>query len=419
MTLRCAAGTAVMLLSVLAVSQANWPSFRGPSGNGYAAENVRPPLRWSAKENVAWKIVLPGPGNSTLVVWQHRIFLTQSLDADGHQRALLCLERDTGKELWRQVVHYPDKEPTHRDNPYCSASPATDGQRVVVSFGSAGVYAYDFAGRQLWRYDTGKIHHIWGNAASPVIHDGLVFVNCGPGERTFLVALNLTDGKEVWKVNIPGGKYGEKPADWLGSWATPMILKTATRDLVLAAWPEFLAAYDARTGQEVWRCEGLGKLLYTSPVVASQVVLMSSGYGGPALAVRPDGQGNVTSTHRLWQTEQRNPQRIGSGVLIGDWFFQPNAGPGSLHCFEWRSGKVLWQERLGEPFWGSLVYAAGRLYATDKRGVTYVVAPSPKFELLAKNELDGETTHATPVLVDDLVLIRTWKHLWCLREPRP
>jgi outer membrane protein assembly factor BamB len=417
MTLRYATFTAMSFVCALTVSQANWPSFRGPYGNGHVPANARPPLRWSVKENVAWKVELPGPGNATPVVWQDRIFLPQSLDADGHQRALLCLDRNTGKELWRQVVHYPDKEPTHRDNPYCSATPATDGKRVVVSFGSAGVYCYDFAGKLLWRYDTGKIHQIWGNAASPVIHDDLVFLNCGPGERTFLVALSLTDGKEVWKVDIPGGKYGEKPSDWLGSWATPAILKTADRVLVIAAWPDFLAAYEPRTGKEVWRCEGLGKLVYTSPVVSREVVVVSCGYGGPALAVRPEGQGNITA-NRLWRTEQRNPQRIGSGVLVGDYFFQPNASPGSLHCLEWRSGKVLWTERLGEPFWGSAVYAAGRLYMTDKRGVTYVVAASPKFELLAKNELDGETTHATPVVVDDLVLIRTWKHLWCLREPK-
>lgn len=402
----------------MGLALANWPSFRGPSGNGHASPQAKPPLRWSATENVLWKIELPGPGNSTPAVWNERIFITQSLDKDGHERALLCLDRRTGKELWRRVEQYQDNEPTHRDNPYCSASPATDGQRVVVAHGSAGVYCYDFDGKQLWHYATGKLHHIWGNAASPVIHDGLVFLNCGPGERTFLVALNLADGKEVWKVDIPGGKYGEKPSEWLGAWSTPNVVRVQGRDLLIASWPELLAAYDPKTGKEIWRCTGLGRLVYTSPVVSPEVVVICCGYGGPALAVRPDGQGDLTQSHRLWRTEERNPQRIGSGVLLGDYFFQPNAGPGSVHCMEWRTGKVLWQERLGDVFWGSLVYAANRLYVTDKRAVTYVLAAGPKFELLAKNELDGATTHATPVIVDDIVLIRTWKHLWCLREAK-
>lgn len=418
MTLRPYTLPILGLCCAIGLALANWPSFRGPTGNGHAAQQVRPPLRWSASENVAWKIELPGPGNSTPAVWDQRIFLTQALDKDGHQRALLCLDRSSGKELWRRVVQYEDKEPTHRDNPYCSASPATDGQRVVVSYGSAGVYCYDFAGNQLWHYPTGKIHHIWGNAASPILHDGLVFLNCGPGERTFLVALDLANGREVWKVDIPGGKFGEKPSDWLGTWSTPSVVRVQGRDLLIASWPEFLAAYDPRTGKEIWRCTGLGRLVYTSPVTASEVVLISCGYGGPALAVRPNGQGDLTQSHLLWRTQERNPQRIGSGILLGDYFFQPNAGPSSVHCIEWRTGKVIWQERLGDVFWGSMVYAANRLYVTDKRAVTYVLAAGPKFEVLAKNELDGSTTHATPVIVDDMVLLRTWKHLWCLREPR-
>ncbi|MCS7017145.1 MAG: PQQ-binding-like beta-propeller repeat protein [Gemmatales bacterium] len=419
MMLRTCTLTCIVALTVFSWVWANWPSFRGPTGNGHASAQAQPPLRWSVSQNVAWKIELPEGGNSTPAVWNDRIFLTQSLDNQGRERALLCLDRRTGKELWRQVVCHDEDEPTHRDNPACSASPATDGQRVVVSYGSAGVYCYDFQGKQLWHYATGKIHHIWGNAASPIIHDGMVFLNCGPGERTFLVALDLATGREVWKVDIPGGKFGEKPSDWLGAWSTPAIVRVGHRDLLVASWPEFLAAYEPKTGKEVWRCTGLGRLVYTSPVVSPEVVVISCGYGGPALAVRPDGQGDVTKSHQLWRTKERNPQRIGSGILLGDYFFQPNAAPGSVHCLEWRTGQVLWNERLGDVFWGSMVYAADRLYVTDKRAVTYVLKPAAKFELLAKNELDGATTHATPVIVDDMVLIRTWRHLWCLREPRP
>src|SRR5262249_1322125 len=162
--------------------------WRGPGGQGLCPEKDLP-VRFGPTERVKWKTSLPGPGNSTPVVWEKRVFLTQAVD-QGRKRSLLCLDRADGKGLWERAVEYTEREPTHQDNHYCSASPATDGGRVVVWHGSAGLFAYDLEGKELWRRDLGKFHHIWGNASSPVLSGDLCFLNCGPGGRTFLLALN-------------------------------------------------------------------------------------------------------------------------------------------------------------------------------------------------------------------------------------
>src|SRR5262249_31667583 len=160
------------------------------------------PLTWSATENVRWKVKLPDRGNSTPIVWGNRIFLTQAVEKKD-LRTLMCLDRKDGKVLWQREVEYTEKETTHGTNPYCSASPATDGERVVVSHGSAGVYCYDLDGKELWKRDLGKFNHIWGNASSPVIWKDLVFLNCGPGERVFLLAMDKKTGEDVSKVEHP------------------------------------------------------------------------------------------------------------------------------------------------------------------------------------------------------------------------
>src|SRR5262245_40332316 len=175
---------ALALFLLTSVARAdNWPAWRGGDGLGTCLEKGLP-LKWSPTETVRWKVPLPDGGNSTPAIWGDRIFLTQATDK-GRVRATLCLGRKDGNKLWEQKIDYKEPEPTHDTNPYCSASPATDGERVVVSHGSAGMFCYNLEGTELWRCELGKCHHIWGNAASPVIYGNLVILNFGPGEKQF------------------------------------------------------------------------------------------------------------------------------------------------------------------------------------------------------------------------------------------
>ena len=160
----------------------DFAQWRGPRGDGISTAKGLP-TKWGVDQNVAWKMPLPEPGNSTPVVWGDRIFVTQPI-AKENRRTLLCLDRASGKTLWQQGSDWTGPDPTHGTNPFCSASPVTDGKRVIVWHGSAGLFAYDLDGRELWRRDLGIQKHIWGYGSSPVIHGDLCFLNFGPGPRS-------------------------------------------------------------------------------------------------------------------------------------------------------------------------------------------------------------------------------------------
>lgn len=388
----------------------NWPAWRGPTGQGFCAEkNV--PLKWSSKENVKWKIPLVHPGNSTPVVWEDKIFLTQA-NKGGTERSLLCLARADGKLLWQYDVAYPDKEQNWNPNWYCNASPALDGERVVVSFGSAGLYCFDFDGKELWkRTDLGKWEHQFGNGASPVLYGDLVIQWCGPNQnkgRNFLLAVNKKTGETVWEHN-------EK----VGSWGTPLVAKVNDRDQLLLSLTPHLKGLDPQTGKELWFCLGLEKYVYTSPLFGNGVAVAMSGYTGPALAVKVSGEGDLTK-NRLWH-HPKAIQRVGSGMIVGDhvYMMEENGVP---HCYELATGTEVWnvtkRPGAGET-WGSMVLAEGRLYVLMRSGETLVFAASPQYELLTINSLDnGESTNSSLVVSNGDIFIRTFKHLWCIGEKK-
>lgn len=412
--MRCLLSLALLLTGSLSLFAENWPSWRGPTGLGYS-QAKNPPLTWSDKENVRWKTALPDAGNASPIVWGDFIFLTQCTDK-GKKRGILCLERKTGKERWSKYTDFADDEPTHSTNPYGAATCATDGERVLVSLGSAGLLCYDFSGKELWKKDLGKFLHIWGTASSPVLHGENVLLWCGPGERQFLIALKKTTGEEVWRHEEPGGKSGLKKEDgsWVGSWSTPVIAKIGGQDQIVLSVPKQVKGFDPKTGKELWACDGLGTLVYTSPVVSAngEYVAAFSGYGGPALGVKTGGTGNITNA-RLWHHTKNNPQRIGSAVVLGEYAYLINE-PGLASCFNLKTGEDIWkQERLTSTTWGSLVHAADRLYVTNTTGETVVLKADPKLEVLAKNRLPDRVL-ASIAIADGEILIRGYKFLWCI-----
>jgi outer membrane protein assembly factor BamB len=414
----------IVLLSCETVRAAgDWPGWRGPTGDGISAETGLP-TEWNREKNVRWRVPLPDRGNSTPIVSGNRVFITQAVEKQGW-RGLLCFDRKDGKILWKTGVTYTEKEPTHGTNPYCSASPVSDGERVVASYGSAGLYCYDMNGQDLWHRDFGPQLHIWGNAASPVIYNDLCFQNVGPGERTFLVALDKKTGRTVWRHDEFGGEFGTSNKDWTGSWTTPLVIHVAGRDELIMSFPRRVVAFDPKTGKELWTCNGLGPLVYTSPIWSGSsgddpgTIVAMSGYGGPFLAVRPGGSGDVTETHRVWHVD-RAKQRIGSGVIVGEHIYIHN-DPGVAECIDLKTGKVVWQERLKssgdtETSWSSMVFAEQKLYVVNHDGDTFVIRASPQFELMSTNSL-GERTLASHAVSDGDIFVRTYQALWCVRVP--
>jgi len=410
------------LISSLAASAraADWPAFRGESGSGNTvSQDTGFPVEWSPTKNVRWGVALPNRGNESPIVSQGRVFVTSATD-DGRERRLHCIDRRDGTELWTKSVTFDAAEPTHQTNPFGAATPASDGTHVVVWHGSAGLFCYDFEGNQVWKADLGKVGHVWGYGSSPVLHDGKVILNFGPGEEQFVVAVNLSSGDVVWKHTEPGGSNagGGKLA---GSWSTPVIMDVDGAEQVICALPTRIVALNPVDGSLIWFCEGLtgrnGSLVYTSPLVSGDIVVAMGGYTGPAIAVRAGGTGDVTASRRLWRDDQKQPQRIGSGVIIGDKIFMANAGPGFIQCLNLETGEEVWRDRgPGGDHWGAMVLAGGHLYVTNQAGATLVMAPNAeKFEQVASNQMK-EPSNSTPAFSDGQIFLRTAKHLYCIAQ---
>ena len=412
-----------LILSLLAgstIAAENWPAWRGDlEGSGRASE-ADLPVEWSKDKNVRWRIPLPERGNSTPAVWGDRIFVTQAIEKD-KWRGLMCFRRADGELLWKNGVTYDKPERTHRTNPYCSASPATDGKLVIVSYGSAGVACYDFEGKEQWRRDFGALDHVWGNSASPVLYGDLCIHYHGPGPGGFLIALNKKTGETVWKVEEPAWKPGERtdgfkgdPDGVIGSFSTPILVDTGKRTELIMSYPMEIRALDPKSGNELWRCGGLNPLVYTSPVYGDGIVVALGGYYGNSIAAKVGGNGDVTATHRLWQHVRHNGG-IGSGVVKNGKLYYHDSG-GVAICLDMKSGEELWKARLpgiGKS-WGSFVLAGDRIYTLSQGGETVVFKAIPaEFEVLAHNKLD-EMTNSSIAPAGKELFIRTHEALWCI-----
>ena len=422
--------TGLALLALQAhVLADNWPTWRGPGGLGVSQE-MNLPLKWSPTENVRWKVKLPASGNSTPVIWGDFVFITQSTErtlwppkvpidfpkgtspgglAVAEKRSVMCFHRADGKLLWQRDLIYKEKEPTHGTNPFCSASPVTDGERVIASHGSAGLVCYDFEGKQLWHYDVGKLEHVWGNASSPILHDDLCIHWAGPGPRQFLVAVNKRTGAKVWETPEAGGDSGLSSGKFLGSWSSPIIARVGAQDQLIFGVPFKLKGYDPRTGKELWSAAVGGSYSYSSPIVADGHVI----YGSAVLKL--GGAGDII--------KQRLKVKVGAmyistAVVQGDHLYSYN-NVGVPACHEWKTGAELWKDQIAErpggvETWGSLVHAAGRVYIADKTGATHVFLAGPKYQHLATNRLGGEGMNASLAVSNGDIFIRTHKHLWCI-----
>lgn len=413
---RFAASVALSYWCLASAAAEDWPQWRGPRGDGTSGEHNLP-IRWGVDENVAWKIPLVEPGNSTPVVWQDRIFVTQPV-AKQQRRTLLCLNRGDGRLLWEAGTEWDGEDPTHGTNPFCSSSPVTDGKRVITWHGSAGLFCYDLEGRELWRRDLGTQKHIWGYGSSPVIHGELCYLNFGPGERSFLIALDCQTGETVWQHDEPINTAGTAEAkfanaDFYGSWSTPVIRTVAGREQLIVSFPFRVRGFDPQTGSPLWSGEGINALVYTSPLIVDDLIVAMGGYNGMTVTLRL-GQG--PEPDRLWR-HAKTKQRIGSGAIHDGHIYIHN-DPGIAECFNLQTGELVWEQRLVGPSgkttnWSSVMIAGGIGYTINQGGDCFVFRASPKFELLSTNSLD-ESSNSSIVPSQGQLLIRTHEHLWCI-----
>src|SRR6185436_3874327 len=277
------------------------------------------------------------------------------------------------------------------------------------------------------RSDLGRQIHIWGNGSAPAINGNLCFLNFGPGETTYLIAVDKRTGTTIWKHDEATGyvhpKAGEKATQdktFIGSWTTPTLMRIEGSDQLLMSWPRRLAAYDPKSGKELWTCSGLNPLVYTSPIYGDGTVVSMGGFNGAAIALRAGGSGDVTESRRLWH-HPKTKQRIGSGVVHDGHIYIHN-DPGVAECFELKTGKLVWEERLKGPGasganWSSVMLADGNCYTITQGGDCFVFKASPKFELVSVNPL-REPSNSSIVPSNGELFIRTHRALWCIARKK-
>ncbi|MFO0848359.1 MAG: PQQ-binding-like beta-propeller repeat protein [Gemmataceae bacterium] len=415
----------------------DWPQFRGP-GAGVVADRVLPPDTWTPTQNLAWKADLPGLGWSCPIVVGGRVYVTSCVTegkaaapktgyyapkdtkthAGEHRWTVFCLDAATGKVLWERVAHKGRPEhPIHVKASYASETPVCDGERVYAYFGNVGLFCYDTAGALLWsrRWEVVPTQLDWGTGASPVLHDGRLYLVNDNERKSFLVAIDARTGKDVWSVD-----RAEK-----SNWATPFVWRTADRTEIVTSGKGKVRSYGL-DGKLLWEFGGMSSICVPAPVAAGDLLIVSSGYEfgrpRPVFAVRPGASGDIslkkgeTSNQFIaWYREPAGAYHP-TPLVLGDHLYVLYS-TGMISCFEARTGKPVYErQRLGGSFTASPWAYDGKVFCLSEEGTTYVVKAGPEFELLGKNPL-GEVALATPAVADGRLFVRTAAALYCIQSP--
>jgi outer membrane protein assembly factor BamB len=387
----------------------NWTEFRGPTGQGVVREGSLP-TEWSQTKNVVWKQAVPGSGWSSPVVVDGRIYLTSAvLVAPSKDQSLqaLCLDAVTGKVLWQQEVFHRDGKTTpgiHGKNSYASATPVVQGDRLYVHFGPLGTACLDLAGKVLWRNTNLGYSSVHGNGGSPILVDDLLVFSCDGTDKQILVALEADSGKVRWQTDR------KSTASRRFSFSTPLLIEVQGRKQIISSASDLVGAYDPTNGKEIWRVRFDGYSVIPRPVFGHGLVFIATGYESPTLiAVRPDGEGDVTDSHVVW-TVRRHAPLTPSPLLHGDELYMVSDA-GFASCLDAKTGKVRWQERLGGAHSASPVVADGKIYFQSEDGVGAVVKAGTKFEVVSRNALE-ERTLASYAAADGGLFIRTKENLY-------
>jgi outer membrane protein assembly factor BamB len=397
------------MLSAASTQAEDWPQFRGPNGQGHSTETGLP-SEWSESHNIAWKVPLDEGWSSPVIaggrVWVTAVNTTRT--ARSQEAAvslrLVGLDAETGRQVINvEVFRLERPEAINVKNSRASPTPIVDGDRIYVHFGAEGTAALTTSGRILWstrlRYES---QH--GDGGSPVLYRDLLIVNCdGWGDEAYVVALGVNTGKPRWKTS--------RRRPWSHAYSTPLVIRVGDDDQLVSVGAYRTVAYQPLTGKEIWRVSyGDGFSNVPRPVFGLGLVFIATGFQEPALmAVRADGNGDVTRTHVAW-TLKRGAPYTPSPLLVGDELYYVS-DTGVLSCVEASTGQMLWQQRLGGNYSASPVFADGRVYVLSEEGTTTVFAPGRTFQRVAVNRLDG-TTLASIAISNGSLFIRSQTHLY-------
>ena len=417
----------------------NWPQWRGPGGRGVAQGSYVE--EWSPEKNIAWKVPVEGRGHSSPVIWGSHLFLTTSIKGEQvpgrtapdhlgfdlkpgylhpdseavdykHTLKVLAYDATSGKLLWEQTAYdglmYDNR---HKSNTYASSTIATDGKLLYAFFEAAGVYAYDFSGKLVWKASIGDVAKAgMGPGTSPLIWEDLLILQNDQemGTGSAIIALDRFTGKEVWRAERTTRR----------SWATPIVVNAGSRPELIASGAEMVAGYDPRTGKELWRAPGVRSHPIPSAVAGHGLVFLTAGSGAKrAFGIRPGGDGDITDTDRVVWQYQKGTAYTASPVLHGDYLYLMTDG-GIMTCLDAKTGTVVYEggrPPIAATFRSSLVAFGDRILQTSAEGDTFVIRAGPKHEVLHTNSV-GEPVWASLAFAKNTIYIRGSEHLFAIRK---
>jgi outer membrane protein assembly factor BamB len=417
----------------------NWPNWRGPNADGLASPGANPPTTWDQNKNIKWKVAIPGRGGATPIVWGRQVFVVTAIDTEReakpeelpaqdprfekktnppthfHSFDIISLDRQTGETIWRQTAtEAVPHEGHHETHSYAGGSPTTDGQRLYVSFGSFGVYAYDLAGRLLWKRELGRLNTRfgWGEAVTPVVHGDSLVLNWDQEADSRLIVLDSASGATRWELN----------RDEKTSWNTPAVVTHDGRTQIIINGTNRVRSYDLADGKEIWQVGGMTVNAIPSPLVADGVAYVMSGFNGAAaVAVPLTATGDLDASSQVaWRHDKGTPY-VPSPILVDGRLYFTKANTQVLTVLDAKTGKQIGEsERLpgATTFFASPAAAGDRLFFLSQSGVTVVLKAGDKPEVLATNNL-GETINASPVIVGKTLFLRGEKQLYAIEEQAP
>ena len=442
-----------------------WPQFRGPEGAGILADG-KLPTRWSATDNVAWSAPVEGRGWSSPVAWNDTVFVTSAISPGGKYKEpstgifgndyvaelvkqglseeevlkrvtdrdieltsdtgeirymVYAFDANTGKQKWSREAHKGAPfGGRHRKNTYASETPATDGERLYVYFGNVGLFGYSLDGKLLWnaRFEPQKMYLDFGTAASPVVHEGKVFIVHDNDGKSFAAAVDARTGKQLWRVerDLPAGGMNS-------GWSTPFVWKHGARTELIVIGKQHAIAYAPETGKELWRLKGLTGQSTPTPVAADGLLFLATGSQGesnrPVFAVRPGASGDITLAKGQESNEfvawfhPRASAYTSSPLVYRGRMYVVNDN-GILTVFDAKTGKEIYKARAGgtgNTFSASPWAADGKIYLLSEDGHTFVIEEGDRYVEVAKNSLD-ELSFASPALAPNTLFMRTQSRLY-------
>jgi len=421
---------------------ANWPSFRGAQATGNA-DGQHPPVTWDVKNsiNLIWKTYIPGLSHASPIVWGNNVFIISALsgdtaseyrvglfgdvepanDSSSHIWKIYCLDKLTGKIKWEKKAYEGvPRVKRHVKASQANSSPVTNGEYIVALFGSEGLVCYDFKGNEQWRRDLGVLDAgwffnedtQWGHASSPVIYGNTVIVQCDRSKDSYIAAYDLRTGNEVWKTQ----------RDEISSWGTPAVYQGKIRDELITNASRYIRGYNPATGQEFWRLSPNSEITVGTPVFSDSLIYVTAGYPpvSPVYAIKPGGNGDISIPDSLNSGEfiQWRKKRGGTYMpspLFYNGFLYTLANQGVIICYDAATGEIKYKEGIkgGGAFSASPVVADGKIFYTSEENGVFVVKAGPEYELITTNPI-GEICMATPAISDGMIFIRGQHHLFCI-----